>query len=110
MELIPECSEPSKKKLRRLLAKMDTLDQEKKKARDAYDAAENEVIEFVRDEEKIMPDKNGTYRIRLDADETIEIGHGKSKVKVKRTSNAETNEPEEDEDEAKEKDLSGTAA
>lgn len=100
MELIPECSGPSKKKLRKLLSKMDSLDEAKKKAREAYDAAELDVISFVRDEEKVMPDKDGNYKIRLDADETICISHGKSKVKVKRIKNAEdeTGEDETDED------------
>lgn len=99
MELIPECSDESKKKLRRLLAKMETADAAKIEAKHKYDEAETAVIDFIRDEEKIMPDKDGTYRLRLDADETIEIGHGKSKVKVKRVSNAETPDDDEQEEE-----------
>lgn len=100
MELIPECSDKSRQKLRKLLSKMDSLDEAKKKAREAYDAAEQDVIAFVRDEEKIMPDKDGNYRIRLDADETICISRGKSKVKVNRVRNAEdeTGDDETDED------------
>ena len=84
MELIPECSDESKKKLRTLLAQLDSLEGEKKTARDLYNACENAVIVFVRDEEGVMPDQYGNYRIRLDAEETICISHGKSKVKVKR--------------------------
>lgn len=97
MELIPECSDASKKKLRRLLAKMDDLDAKKKAARELYDSAEDDVIAFVRDDEKVMPDKDGNYRIRLDAEETITIGHGKSKVKVTRSKSVDESEDEEDE-------------
>lgn len=96
LELIPECSDASKKKLRKLLAKMDSKDEAKKVARAEYDAAEQDVIAFIRDEEKVLPDKDGNYRLRLDADESIVIGHGKSKVKVTRVSNAETDESETD--------------
>ena len=92
MELIPECSDASKKKLRKLLAKMDATDGEKKAAKEVYDMAEEAVIVFIRDEEKVIPDKDGNYRLRLDADESICIGHGKSKVTVKRVTNAEAGE------------------
>jgi len=89
MELIPECSDASKKKLRKLLAKMDAADEAKKGAKADYDTAEEAVIVFIRDEEKVMPDKDGNYRLRLDADESICIGHGKSKVTVNRVTNTE---------------------
>lgn len=89
MELIPECSDASKKKLKRLLATMETKADECKALRAEHDAAQTAVIEYIRDVEKVMPDKDGNYRLRLDADESICIGHGKSKVTVKRTQNAD---------------------
>jgi len=99
IEMFPECTPEGKKKLRRLLGKMESFDAEKKAAKEKYDDAEQDVVAFVRDEEKIMPDKDGNYRLRLDADETIVIGHGKSKVTIKRVSNKEADaDPSNDED------------
>lgn len=96
LELIPECADEHKKKLRRLMSRMDTLDQAKKDAKAKYDDAEQDVINFIRDEVKVMPDKDGNYKLRLDADESIIIGHGKSKVKVTRVSNVEVDEADDE--------------
>jgi len=91
-ELFPECTPENKKKLRRLLGKMEEADAAKKEARKKYDEAEGAVIEFIRDEEKVMPDANGDYHLRLDADETIIIGRGRAKVSVKRVTNNESDD------------------
>jgi hypothetical protein len=91
-ELFPECAPENKKKLRRLLGKMEEADAAKKAARQSYDEVEQDVIEYVRDELKVMPDANGDYRLRLDADETITIGRGKAKVSVKRVTNNESDD------------------